>query len=109
MTGEIDQVDNVVRFIFDDEDAAWNSSIKYCCEQVNIKKKILWKYLLKYLSLTILLKKSHQSILSGMRRIMPSLAQKLKIFKFRAPIHCHCKSEKFKNKLFTQNNQILFI
>ena len=39
MTGEIDQVDNVVRFIFDDEDAAWNSSIKYCCEQVNIKKK----------------------------------------------------------------------
>ena len=38
MTGEIDQVDNVVRFIFDDEDAAWNSSIKYCCEQVKIKK-----------------------------------------------------------------------
>jgi len=45
MTGEIDQVDNVVRFIFDDEDAAWNSSIKYCCEQLNsIVEKIAAKH-----------------------------------------------------------------
>lgn len=57
MTGEIDQVDNVVRFIFDDEDAAWNSSIKYCCEQVNIKKKDFMKIFTKIFKLNNIVEK----------------------------------------------------
>ena len=33
MQGEIDQVDNVVRFHSNDAEANWNTQIKYCCEQ----------------------------------------------------------------------------
>ena len=57
MTGEIDQVDNVVRFIFDDEDAAWNSSIKYCCEQVKNLKKYSMKIFTKNFQLNSIVEK----------------------------------------------------
>jgi len=45
MVGEIDQVDNVVRFHSDDVEANWNAQIKYCCEQLNaIVEKISAKH-----------------------------------------------------------------
>jgi len=45
MRGEIDQVDNVVRFHSDNEEASWNAQIKYCCEQLNsIVEKISAKH-----------------------------------------------------------------
>ena len=77
--------------------------------RLKLKKKDFKKYLLKYFSLTVSLKKSQQSIPSGMRKIMPSLAQKLKISKFRASFTATVNLKSSKNKLFTHNNQFLFI
>jgi hypothetical protein len=40
MMGEIDQVDNVVRFQSTDKESSWNNKIKYSCEQELIKKDL---------------------------------------------------------------------